>query len=142
MAVTTYEEVARGRVLKGVEKLLEAEFGSQDVLLQRLNPTSAAKRFIRIWNIGTEFLGRPAGAVVDRYTVEVVTFVPPAKGRRKQKDTAWSLAARAKRILTNKTAYSVSGTYKWHNGSADELEEDGENVRFIYAATVQETGLD
>ena len=139
MPVSTYEEVAVGRVLKGIETLLETEFSPQKVVLSRENPSGV--RFIRIANLPAEFVARPAGGVVERYTVEVVTHVPETTSRRKRRDTSYSLAARAKRVLNDNTAYSPSGTYKWHDGHADGLEEEGDTVKFIYSALVAEVGL-
>jgi hypothetical protein len=140
---TVYENVLYDRVLKGVEALLEAEFGSSAVVYLAKAPKPAgARRSLRLWPLTTEFVARPAGAITNSYPIEIVAALKPGGGgRRNFEDQKRELAARAMRVLNNNSAYASGGAYQWHAGSADSLEESAEGMQFIYTVTVTEVGL-
>ena len=150
--VLTYENVAFERVVQGVERLLETEFGSS-VVVQRASQFKGLGRKskgIRIWPLGAIGVSRLAGAVADDYVIAIVVTVEKTRSVGHDQERL-KLAARVKRVLENNTQYSTGGNYQWHSGKVETQDfewtsdnEDENALRPIYMefqVTVMEMGL-
>ena len=114
----TYENVAYDRVLKGVEKILEAEFKDEVfVYLSDEYEDYPDRKSIRLWNLPSEQIARETASVTDLFPVEITCYVPVSQiSKRRINDEMAELTAKVKRLLNNNRTYRPDGVYKWHDG--------------------------
>ena len=151
----SYNDIAFDRVLKGVEKILEAEFlDSAIVYLADKYEDYPNKRSIRLWTLPSDENEARTSSVVDSYPVEITCYLPVSQGpTRKTKDNISDFTARVRRLLLNNRTYRLAGVYKWHDGrvsinySPERSTEEGREepsptvmsmTRIIYNVTVEE----
>lgn len=151
---TTYANTAIDVVLKGVEKLLETEFGvGAAVYIAKDYKQQSKSKSIRLCLNGSDQIARASSAFTRRYEVTVSCYLKKGQmTERRQEEEVNELATRSQRVLEENSSRYVSSAYQWHDGQVEPVDNepdltDGEAeitdlsvVKFDYLVSVTEVG--